>query len=99
MSQMPSANGVKDKSDNDIGSDGELEDEQMIQEGMVNLVNEYKESSQVILKQYEILHKKYSQVVKENIMLKKQNQKLIQRTLYASENIQPNKQQNLVSLD
>jgi len=24
---MPSANGVKDKSDNDIGSDGELEDE------------------------------------------------------------------------
>jgi len=51
------------------------------------------------LKQYEILHKKYSQVVKENIMLKKQNQKLIQRTLYASENIQPNKQQNLVSLD
>ena len=45
MSQMPSANGVKDKSDNDIGSDGELEDEYMIQEGMVNLVYEYKESS------------------------------------------------------
>mgnify|MGYP000618928963 CR=1 FL=1 len=45
MSQMPSANGVKEKSDNDIGSDDDLEDEQMIQEGMINLVNEYKESS------------------------------------------------------